>query len=173
MKHIITAILLMVSVSCYSQDSTYNNIVKFNMTDSVEFGITFQRKAFFEAMIYNQRVNSISMQWRVEFYNTDGSKKMKLVKPYVSQIVINNDQYVVSATGAYVGNEAQMLALYGTYFNNGNDSGYVKNPGSQFYQLSTPCMGYYDYITKGFDGTKNLHQTIKNIGQAAAEGKLQ
>ena len=51
-------------------------------------------------------------------------------------------------------------------------SDYVKLPNGN-YQLITPCMGYYDYLVKGFDTNQKLQNTIKAIGVAAGNsGKL-
>lgn len=166
MKKIFLFSFLLISAGVFSQDSAYNNAVKFNLTDSVENGITFQRKAFFEAMIYNQRVSSIALQYTVEFYSTDGTKKMRSVRPYSKEVVITNNTYVVTATGVKVGTIDQVLALYGKPTGNPQNP-YTKLPDGR-YDLTIPCMGEYDYLTKGFDNTQKLHATIKNIGQREA-----
>lgn len=171
MKKIITAILILVAFSVQAQDSSYNAAIKFNMTDSIENGITFQRKAFFEAMVYNQRVNNISLQFTIEFYNTAGTKKMGLVKPYSREVIVGTKNYVVSTTGVFVGNIATVLSLYGKPDGNGS---YLKLAGSQFYDLTTACMTEYDWFTKQIDATNKISQVIKNIGQReAAAGRLQ
>lgn len=170
MKKIITAILIFSCVSAFAQDSTYNDKVKFNMTDSVENGIAFQRKAVYEAMIYNQRVKTISLQFTVEFYNTAGTQRMKLVKPYTKEVTITNDEYVITATGVIAGTIKQALSLYGTALDTlGN---YLKLPDGR-YVMSTPVMTHYDYVVKSFDNNNKLHTIIKNAGtKAAGEGKL-
>lgn len=171
MKKLLLFLLSLSAITAFGQDSAYNNLVKFNMTDSVENSITFQRKAFFEAMIYNQRVQSISLQFTVEFFSTDGTKKMKSVRPYTKEVNITNNNYVLTATGELVGNIDQVLALYG------KPSGDTLAPYLKFgdgrYDLTTGVQGEYDYLTKGFDTNQKLHQTIKAIGQReAAAGKL-
>lgn len=176
MKQLIFAFFLLTSTTAFAQDEAYNDIVKFNMTDSVENGITFGRKATFEAMIYNQRPKTIALQFTVKFYNTAGTTEMRVAKPYTREILIRNDEYVVTATGVYVGTIATACALYGNKIPDlstpgEGDSTYQKANG--LFVLSTPCQSYYDYIVKGFDNTVKLHQTIKAIGQKAAlDGKL-
>jgi len=166
MKKLLTAVLIFISLQSFAQDSTYNDQIRVTLTDSTEDGLTMKRRAFFEAMIYNQRTKQISLQFNIRF--SGATKELKTVQSYVKEIVIGNNEYVVTATGAYVGNINQVLALYGTP----DSTGYVKLPNG-LYQLSTPCMGYYDYMVKGFDTNQKLQTIIKNIATVAAgAGKL-
>ena len=166
MKTIVLALSLLISITAVAQDSTYNDAIKFNLTDSVEDGIVMKRKAIFEAMIYNQRTKEISLQFVIKFYGQNN--QLKSVTPYAKELLITNTEYVVSSTGNYVGSITDVLALYGVK----KDSNYVKLPNGN-YQLTTPCMGYYDYLVKGFDTNHKLQSTIKAIGVAAGQsGKL-
>lgn len=166
MKKVLIALSLLVSVTAFAQDSTYNDAIRFNLTDSTEDGIAIKRKATFEALIYNQRSKQISLQFVIKFYGI--SKELKFANSYSKEVTISNDEYVVSSTGAYVGTINNLLALYG--IPQGND--YVKLPNGN-YQLTTACMGYYDYLVKGFDTDQKLQSTIKDIGVAAGNnGKL-
>ena len=174
MKTVITALLILVCFNLKAQDSSYNATIRFNLTDSVENDITFKRKATFEAMIYNQRVNSIALQFAIDFFAADGTRRMKSAKGYAKEVIVSTSNYVVTSTGAWVGTEAQMLAAYGTLKIPGNiDSGYVKITGSKFYQLSTPCTSEYDWFISKIDATNKISTVIRNIGQReAAAGKL-
>lgn len=172
MKNIIISIALLVSINAYSQDSAYNANIKFNMTDSIDSDIIFQRKAFFETLIYNQRVASISLQFRVEYFNTNGSKKSNIARAYSKEVNITNTNYVVTSTGVLIGDINKVLTLYG------KPSGDSSQPYLKFsdgrYNLTIGVMGEYDYLAKGFDTNQKLHNTIKAIGQReAAAGKLQ
>jgi len=173
MKKIITAILILVAFTVQAQDTAYNAKISLNMTDSVENGITFQRKAFFEAMIYNQRTNTIALQFAVDFYSTDGTKKMKSAKGYAREVIVSTRNFVVTSTGAWVGTESEMLAAYGVHKNGNVDSPYLKIAGSKFWQLTTPCISEYDWLASKIDASNKLSTIIKNIGQReAAAGKL-
>ena len=166
MKKVLIALSLLISVTAVAQDSTYNDVIKFNLTDSVEDGIALKRKATFEALIYNQRTKEITLQFIVKFNGQN--KELKFAKSYAKELTITNNEYVVSSTGAYVGSIKDVLALYGIP----QGSNYVKLPNGN-YQLTTPCMGYYDYLVKGFDSNQKLQSTIKAIGVAAGQnGKL-
>lgn len=166
MKKVLIALSLLISITAVAQDSTYNDAIRFNLTDSVEDGIVMKRKAIFEAMIYNQRTKEISLQFIIKF--SGQNKQLKSVTPYAKELLITNNEYVVSSTGDYVGSITDVLALYGV--SQGND--YVKLPNGN-YQLTTPCMGYYDYLVKGFDTNHKLQNTIRAIGVAAGQsGKL-
>ena len=166
MKKVLLALSLLISITAVAQDSTYNDAIRFNLTDSVEDGIVMKRKAIFEAMIYNQRTKEISLQFIIKF--SGQNKQLKSVTPYAKELLITNNEYVVSSTGDYVGSITDVLALYGVQ----EDSNYIKLPNGN-YQLTTPCMGYYDYLVKGFDTNKKLQSTIKAIGVAAGQsGKL-
>lgn len=166
MKTIVLALSLLISITAVAQDSTYNDAIRFNLTDSVEDGIVMKRKAIFEAMIYNQRTKEISLQFVIKFYGQNN--QLKSVTPYAKELLITNTEYVVSSTGAYIGSIKDVLVLYGIK----KDSNYVKLPNGN-YQLTTPCMGYYDYLVKGFDTNQKLQSTIKAIGVAAGQsGKL-
>lgn len=172
MKKIITAILILISVNAFGQDAPYNGEVKFNLTDSVEGSYVFARKAIFETMIYNQKVQTIALQWKIKFFNAAGILDVKMVAPYFRETIIDNKHYVVTATGVYVGTITQVLALYGKPSGNPEDP-WLKLPSGR-YDLTTPCMGEYDYWMKGFDNNQKLHQSIKNHGQriAAETGNL-
>jgi len=166
MKKLLTAIFIFLSFQSFAQDTTYNDKIRVTLTDSTEDGLTMKRRAFFEAMIYNQRTKQISLQFNIRF--SGATRELKTVQSYVKEIVIGNNEYVVSATGAYVGDIKSVLALYGTPLNDD----YVQLPNG-LYQLSTPCIGYYEYMVKGFDTNQKLQNTIKNIATVAAEaGKL-
>ena len=173
MKTVITALLILVCFNLKAQDSSYNATIKFNLTDSVENGITFQRKAEFEAMIYNQRVNSIALQFAISFFNSDGTKKMRSAKGYAKEIIVGTNNYVVTSTGAWVGTESEMLSAYGVHKNGNVDSPYLKILGSKFYQLTTPCQTEYDWLISKIDASNKISTVIKNIGQReASAGKL-
>lgn len=166
MKKIILALSLLISVTAVAQDSTYNDAIKFNLTDSVEDGIALKRKAIFEALIYNQRTKEITLQFTIKFNGQ--TKELKFAKSYPKELTITNTEYVVSSTGVYVGSITDVLALYGIK----KDSNYVKLPNGN-YKLTTDCMSYYDYLVKGFDTNQKLQSTIKAIGVAAGQsGKL-
>lgn len=166
MKKVLIALSLLISVTAVAQDSTYNDAIRFNLTDSVEDGIALKRKATFEALIYNQRTKEITLQFTVKFNGQN--KELKFAKSYSKEVTITNDEYVVTSTGDYVGSINDVLALYGIK----KDSNYVKLPNGN-YKLTTPCMGYYDYLVKGFDTNQKLQSTIKAIGVAAGQsGKL-
>jgi len=166
MKKLLTALLIIFSLQSFAQDTTYNDQIRFNLPDSVEDDLTMKRKAFFEAMIYNQRIKQISFQFLIKF--SGATKELQSAKPYSREINIGNNEYVVSATGAYVGNISQVLILFGIP----DSTGHVKLPNG-LYQLTTPCMGYYDYLIKGFDTNQKLQNTIKAIGiKAGQDGKL-
>ena len=173
MKKVITAILILVSLTTQAQDSSYNATIRFNLTDSVENDITFKRKATFEAMIYNQRVNSIALQFAIDFFAADGNRKMKSAKGYAKEIIVGTNNYVVTSTGAWVGTEQQMLSLYGVHKNGNVDSPYLKIAGSKFYELTTPCISEYDWLISKIDASNKISTVIRNIGQReAAAGKL-
>lgn len=166
MKKVLIALSLLISITAVAQDSTYNDAIRFNLTDSVEDGIIMKRKAIFEAMIYNQRTKEISLQFIIKF--SGQNKQLKSVTPYAKELLITNNEYVVSSTGDYVGSITDVLALYGIK----EADSYVKLPNGN-YQLTTPCMGYYDYLVKGFDTNQKLQNTIRAIGVAAGQnGKL-
>lgn len=166
MKQLLTVIILLFSLQSFAQDTTYNDQIRFALPDSIEDNITFKRRAAFEAMIYNQRTKQISLQFVIKF--SGATRELKSVQSYSKEIVISNNEYVVSETGVYVGSISQVLALYGTP----DSTGYVKLPNG-LYQLSTPCMGYYDYLIKGFDTNQKLQAIIRAIGiKAGQDGKL-
>ena len=166
MKKVLLALSLLISITAVAQDSTYNDAIKFNLTDSVEDGIALKRKATFEALIYNQRTKEITLQFIIKFNGQN--KELKFAKSYSKEVTITNNEYVLSSTGAYVGSINDVLALYGIK----KDSNYVKLPNGN-YQLTTACMGYYDYLVKGFDTNQKLQNTIRAIGVAAGQsGKL-
>ena len=166
MKKVLLALSLLISITAFAQDSTYNDAIRFNLTDSVEDGIVMKRKAIFEAMIYNQRTKEISLQFIIKF--SGQTKELKFAKSYSKEVTITNNEYVVSSTGDYVGSINDVLALYGIK----EADSYVKLPNGN-YQLTTPCMSYYDYLVKGFDTNKKLQSTIRAIGVAAGQsGKL-
>ncbi len=173
MKQIFIAVLILISATVTAQESSYNAKIGFDLTDSIENNVTFKRKAFYEAMIYNQRVNSVALQYSIDFYNNDGTKKMKTAKGYAREVIVGTKNYVLTSNGTWVGTQDQMLAAYGVHKNGNVDSPYVKNPGSQFYQLTTPCMTEYDYFIKQVDNPSKISALIKAIGQReAAAGKL-
>jgi len=166
MKKVLIALSLLISVTAFAQDSTYNDAIRFNLTDSVEDGISLKRKATFEALIYNQRTKEITLQFKIKFNGQ--TQQVMFAKSYGKELTFTNNEYVVSSTGVYVGNITDVLALYGVQ----EDSNYVKLPNGN-YQLTTDCMGYYDYLVKGFDTNQKLQNTIKAIGVAAGlSGKL-
>ena len=166
MKKVLLALSLLISITAFAQDSTYNDAIKFNLTDSVEDGIALKRKATFEALIYNQRTKEITLQFTVKFNGQN--KELKFAKSYSKEVTITNNEYVLSSTGVYVGSINDVLVLYGIK----EADSYVKLPNGN-YQLTTPCMGYYDYLVKGFDTNQKLQNTIKAIGVAAGQsGKL-
>jgi len=166
MKKLLLSICILFSLQSFAQDTTYNDQIRFNLPDSIEDNITLKRRAAFEAMIYNQRTKQISLQFVIKF--SGATRELKSVQSYSKEIIISNNEYVVSATGAYVGNISQVLILFGIP----DSTGYVKLPNG-LYQLTTPCMGYYDYLIKGFDTNQKLQNTIKAIGiKAGQDGKL-
>jgi len=166
MKKVLLALSLLISVTAFGQDSTYNDAIRFNLTDSTEDGIVMKRKATFESLNYNQRVKQISLRFVIKFYGQN--QELKFATSYFKNVTVSNKQYVVSSTGAYVGTINDVLALYGITEGNG----YLKLPNGN-YKLTTDCMGYYDYLVKGFDTNQKLQSTIKAIGVAAGiSGKL-
>jgi uncharacterized protein YcfL len=171
MKKITTAVLILISCYAFGQDTTYNDIIKFNISDSVENDIVFKRKAFFEAMIYNQRAKSVTLQFTINFYAGDGIRKMKGFKSYTKEISIKNEEYVISSTGVFVGDISQVLQLYGKPTGN-TENPYIKLPDGR-YDLTIQCMTHYDFFVKEFDLNKKLHAAIRAAGiLAASEGKL-
>lgn len=173
MKKILLFIAVAFTIQAQGQDSLYNANIRFPMTDSVDNGITFGRRAVYEAMIYNQRVNSISLQFKVVFLNKVNTKDLALIKPYVKEIEITNSNYVITATGVVVGTLANVLALYGKPTGIINpDSAWVKFADGRF-DLTTRCMGEYDYVCSQFDLNNKLSAIIRQRGiAAAAAGKL-
>ena len=168
MKKLLLSVAILLSLQSFSQDTTYNDAIKFNMTDSVEDNFTFKRKATFEALVINPRTKEIQLQFRVKFFGNN--IEVKAVQPYSKTVSIPNDLYVVSATGVFVGNISDVLVLYGK---KNPDSSYIKFPDGR-YDLTTACQGWYDYIIiNKFEVNNKLQVVIKAIGvQAAAEGKL-
>ena len=173
MKKIILLALVALTIQAHSQDSLYNARIRFPMTDSVDNGITFGRRAVYEAMIYNQRINGISLQFRVIFLNKVNTNDLSLVKSYVKEVDIINSNYVVTATGVVVGDIARVLQLYGKPSGIVNpDSAWIKFADGRF-DLTTRCIGEYDYVCSQFDNLNRLSAIIRQRGiAAAAAGKL-
>lgn len=173
MKQLIfAAILVLISFGIQAQ-TPYNDKVQFNLGDTTdEAGTVYKRKGQFEAIIYNQRIKSIAIQVRVKFLNKDVEME-RWMKPYTKEFTINNETFVVLATGVKVGDRTAMRKLYGvldqadttnqTYLTSvfGGDS------------LTVACSGHYDYIVRMFDVNNRLHNIIKALAQQAnVEGKL-
>jgi len=161
MKNLVTIIALITFFNCSAQDSTYNATVKFNLSDSVENGISFQRKCFFQEFNYDQEQMEIALKYRVEFFNTNGTKRMKSVKEYLTTYTASRSKYVLSSIGFLVGSIQKVLSLYAKYDANGEP---VQFPDGR-YDLTTACMTEYDYLAKSFDNNQKLNSTIKSIGQ--------
>jgi len=167
MKRITTLLLILFSGIIYGQDLPYDGTIKFALPDSAEGGYTFNRKAVFEAMIYNQRTATISLQWRIKFMNA-GQTDLKTVGGYSITTEISNSNYVVSATGAFVGGIDSLLSKYGKPSGDSSIPWLKLQDGR--YDLSTACMGEYDYWVKSFDNNQKLAALIKAYGLRVSTG---
>ncbi len=168
MKNILLSIVIFFTISGYAQDARKSTALGFDMPDSTENSITFKRKAVFESFSYNK--NNIILKFSVEFYNTNGSKKMGLIKPYIRRIDITDYTYVITATGEIIGDINTVLKRFGKP---NKDGGFEKLPDGR-YDLETPCVGWYSYLAEMFEtSTLNLNTLIKTIAQNEAQnGKL-
>jgi hypothetical protein len=109
-------------------------------------------------MIYNQRVKEITLQWFIRFGNI-GQVDLKILAGYGVSTSITNNNYVVSSTGVFVGDLNKVLALYGKPV---ADS-FAKLPNG-LYDLTTPCMGEYDYWMKLLDSNVKIATAIRQNG---------
>lgn len=153
--------LFLISSNIFGQDSAYNGQIRFPITDSAEGNYTFTRRATFECLTYNQRIKEITLQWFVRFGNI-GQVDLRTLPGYAVSTSITNNNYVVSSTGAFVGDINKVLSLYG------KPSGDINNPylklANGLFDLTTACMGEYDYWMKQLDSNVKIGVLIRQNG---------
>lgn len=162
---------LFFSLNSLGQDTlkTFESPVFVSVPNDTVAGIVFKRTATFEALILNHRTRSVSVQWRINYYNED-SVAVDVIPPYYREQNAINSIYILPDGSTAAWSEAELLEKYGVADSDGN---YTKTETGKYILTRGDIMDGWSFYSKKATQPIPLTMLIKSAGErAAAEGRL-